>query len=484
MTNTTCNSNNSVINLQSKSFNNDNTPLLEVTNLKKYFLIERGFFHSLFSKKQEFVHAIDDISFSVERGEIFCLVGESGCGKTTTGNVLVGLEKPTAGKFIWKGEKISSNELKPKKENVKSQIIFQNPYSSLSPRMKLGEAVLHSLTIHNKISDANTKKKLRNSIFAEIFFSISCLLSFFLILLAFLIEGSDAPTFQSSIKDITYILTNFPQILELLFIDPLQFLFNTIFTALILPFNFLITIMQEILNVITPIDYSGTSSLLAISLFFIAFLVYFYHSWIQKRKIINPKVLELFNEIGLSPPIQYYTKFPHEVSGGERQRVSIARSIILNPELLIADEPTSMLDVSLRAGILDSLKSLQLAYNLSILFITHDLATARHFGDRIGVMYVGKLVEMGDVEEIFKKPMHPYTKALIDAIPTPIPGEKNYDLPKGEVADAINPPSGCRFHPRCSYADTSTCGKEEPELINLQSNHWVACHYPLERKQV
>ncbi len=483
MTNTTHNSNSSVINLQSKSFNNKDTPIVEVTNLKKYFQIERGFFRRLFSKKQEFVHAIDDISFSVERGEIFCLVGESGCGKTTTANVLVGLEKPTAGEFIWKGEKISSNELKPKKDDIKSQIIFQNPYSSLNPRMKLGDSVLHSLTIHDKVTDDNTKKKLRNSFFTEVFLSISCFISFFLILLAFLIEGSEAPTFQDSINDITYILLNFAQIIELMFTDPVQFFVNTIITTLILPLNFLVTFMQEIFNIITPIDYSGTSSLLAILLFSIASIIWVYHSWIQKRKLTNPKVLELFNEIGLSPASQYYAKFPHEVSGGERQRVSIARAIILNPELLIADEPTSMLDVSLRAGILDSLKSLQMLHDLSILFITHDLATARHFGDRIGVMYVGKLVEMGEVEEIFKKPFHPYTKALIDAIPTPIPGKKNYELPKGEVADAINPPSGCRFHPRCSYSNPSICGKEEPKLRKLQSNHWIACHYPLSQQE-
>ncbi len=480
-TNTTSDSNNSVINLQSKSFK-EKTPLLEVTNLKKYFQIERGFFHRLFSKKQEFVHAIDDISFSVKRGEIFCLVGESGCGKTTTANVLVGLEKPTTGKFLWNGEKISDNELKPRKEDVKSQIIFQDPYSSLSPRMKLGDAVLHPLTIHDKITDTNTKKKLRNSTFAEMSMFFGSLLSFYFILLAFLVEGSEAPTLQDSINNLAFIPLNLLQIIGFIFVDPLQFLNRTISTILTLPFDLLITAIQEILNVIIPIDYVGTSLLMAFLLFLIPLLIYFYHSWIQKQKIADSTILEIFSEIGLTPPLQYYAKFPHEVSGGERQRVSIARAIILNPKLLIADEPTSMLDVSLRAGILDTLKVLQLKHNLSILFITHDLATARHFGDRIGVMYVGKIVEMGDVEGIFKKPCHPYTTALIDAIPTPIPGDKTYELPKGEVPDAINPPSGCRFHPRCPYADLSICSKEEPELKEHLSNHWVACHFPLSSK--
>lgn len=414
-TNIASDSSNSVIKLQSNSFNKENFPLLEVNNLRKYFPVERGFFQRLFSTKKEYVHAIDDINFSIRRGEIFCLVGESGCGKTTTANVLVGLEKPTTGEFIWKGENITFNELRPKKGDIKSQIVFQNPYSSLSPRMKLGDAVLHTLAIHDTITDTKTRKKLRNSFFSEIFFFLCSVVSILSLILAFAAEGPEAEIF----------------FLTILFLFP-------------------------------P-----------------SFLIYIYFSWIQKRKITDPTVLDLFDKIGLNPPLQYYTKFPHEVSGGERQRVSIARAIILNPELLIADEPTSMLDVSLRAGILDSLKSLQSTYDLSILFITHDLATARHFGDRVGVMYVGKLVEMGEVEDLFKSSFHPYTKALIDAIPTPIPGEKTYELPKGEVADSIDPPSGCRFHPRCSYADISICSKEEPELIEHHPNHWVACHYPL-----
>ena len=408
------NSSNSVSRLQSNSSDKETYPLLEVDNLKKYFPVERGFFQRLFSTKKEYVHAVEDINFSIKRGEIFCLVGESGCGKTTAANVLVGLEKPTAGKFTWKGKNISENELKPKKGDIKSQIVFQNPYSSLSPRMKLGDAVLHTLAIHDKITDPNTKKQLRNSFISEIFLFLCTVVSILSLVLAFAAEGSEAEIFM--------------------------------LTTLIL--------------------------------FPLSLLIYIYFSWFQKRKLADPTVLDLFNKIGLTPPLQYYFKFPHEVSGGERQRVSIARAIILNPELLIADEPTSMLDVSLRAGILDTLKSLQSSYDLSILFITHDLATARHFGDRVGVMYVGKLVEMGEVEDLFKNSFHPYTKALIDAIPTPIPGEKTYELPKGEVADSIDPPSGCRFHPRCSYAD-SICSKEEPELLEHHSDHWVACHFPL-----
>ncbi|MFX0014964.1 MAG: oligopeptide/dipeptide ABC transporter ATP-binding protein [Promethearchaeota archaeon] len=393
-------------------------PLLTVKNLKKYFPIEGGFFQRLFSKEQEYVHAVDDITFSINRGEIFCLVGESGCGKTTAANVIIGLENPTAGEFEWKGSNITHDELKPKKGNIKSQVVFQNPFSSLSPRMRLGDAVLHSLVIHDRVDDQDTKKKNRNSIYSEILFVLSSLLAMVLLILAFVLEEMAA----------------------------------------------------------------GISALLGVFIFAIALFSYFYFAVYQKNKIADRTVLGFFNEIGLTPPNQYYSKYPNAVSGGERQRVSIARAIVLNPELLVADEPTSMLDVSLRAGILDQLKEIQLTHNISILFITHDLATARHFGDRVAVMYVGKIVEIGDVEQMFKNPFHPYTNALIDAIPTPIPGEKKINLPKGEVPDSITPPSGCRFHPRCSIADLSICSTEEPKLVEKYPNHFVACHFPLVKK--
>ncbi|MFX0124067.1 MAG: oligopeptide/dipeptide ABC transporter ATP-binding protein [Candidatus Hodarchaeota archaeon] len=395
--------------------NSKETPLLTVKNLKKYFPVEGGLFQRLFSREQEYVHAVDDISFSINQGEIFCLVGESGCGKTTAANVIIGLEQPTAGKFKWKGSDITYDELKPKKGNIKSQVVFQNPFSSLSPRMRLGDAVLHSLVIHNRVDDEDTKKKHRNSLYSEIALVISSFLAFILLILAFILEEMAA----------------------------------------------------------------GISALLGVTIFAIALFFYFYLVIYQKGKIKDTTVLELFNEIGLTPSNQYYAKYPNVVSGGERQRVSIARAIVLNPELLVADEPTSMLDVSLRAGILDQLKEIQTTHNISILFITHDLATARHFGDRVAVMYVGKIVEIGDVEEMFKKPFHPYTNALIDAIPTPIPGEKKINLPKGEVPDSITPPSGCRFHPRCPIADPSICTTEEPKLVEQNPHHFVACHFPL-----
>ncbi|WP_455143805.1 ABC transporter ATP-binding protein [Candidatus Hodarchaeum mangrovi] len=389
--------------------------LIEVKNLKKYFPVGQGSFKRIFSKETDFVHAIDDISFAIKKNEIFCLCGESGCGKSTTANILVGLDKPTAGEFIWEGISIPFNELIPKKNDIKSQIIFQNPFSSLNPRMTLGDNVLHSLIIHDKVRYSDTQRRIRNAKYSEMIMVISTIISSFLFIISFLIKGP---------------LANF-------------------------------------------------SALGSIILFSIALILYFYFSWLQKSKILDKTVLEKFNEIGLSPAEQFYFKYPHEVSGGERQRVSIARAIILQPDLLIADEPTSMLDVSCRAGILDLLKSLQKIHGLAILFITHDLATARHFGDQVAIMYVGKLVEKGDVKSLFLKPLHPYTRALIESIPSTSLRKGDFNLPKGEVADAIHPPTGCRFHPRCPIVDYELCSKIEPELIEKQQNHWVACHYPL-----
>ncbi|MFX0092743.1 MAG: oligopeptide/dipeptide ABC transporter ATP-binding protein [Candidatus Hodarchaeota archaeon] len=379
--------------------------LLEVQNLKKHFPVEGGIIQRMFRGTADFVHAVDDISFSISRNDIFCLVGESGCGKTTAARVLLGLEEPSAGIFKWKGKQTLYTELSPKKGGIKGQIIFQNPFSALNPRMRLGESVLHPLIIHDQVSDENTKEKLRKASRAELVLILGTFIAFILFLITLLNPSG-----------ILILLGTYAILLPTTFIMPLVFL------ILVASFAF-----------------------------------YIYHGWIQRRKVEDQTVLKLFEEIGLTPALQYYKKFPHEVSGGERQRACIARSLILNPELLVADEPTSMLDVSLRAGILDLLKSLQETHNLSILFITHDLATARHFGDHVGVMYVGKLVECGDIDDLFKKPLHPYTRALIEAIPTPVPGTKSYDLPKGEVADAIHPPPGCRFHPRCLKADFEAC---------------------------
>ena len=397
-----------------KTSSNGNIPVIEIRSLKKYFPVQTGALSRIFSKDTDFVHAVDDINFSIDKGEIFCLVGESGCGKTTTARILAGLEPETSGEVFWNGKQISFDELKTTKGNVKTQIVFQNPYSSLSPRLRLGEAAQHPLVVHDKIEDKKTRETIKRAYYSEAGLVVSFVISIILFLTA-TIRKDDSSLWFIAFAFITLIL--------------------------------------------------GIGS-------------YIWFGRIQKGKLTDDIIKSIFNLVGLAPPDQYYNKYPHEVSGGERQRVAIARSVVLNPKLLILDEPTSMLDVSLRAGILDLLLSIKDKFDMSILFITHDLATARHFGDRVGVMYAGKIIEIGAVDDLFNNPMHPYTKALMDAIPSPTPRDVEIQLPKGDVPDSINPPSGCRYYPRCKYAQEK-CSSELPILRELKENHFVACYYPL-----
>ncbi len=189
-------------------------------------------------------------------------------------------------------------------------------------------------------------------------------------------------------------------------------------------------------------------------------------------------VMEILEKVGLTPAENFIDKFPHQVSGGQRQRVVIARALVTRPELILADEPIAMADVSVRAQLLDLMNQLKSEFKLTYLFITHDLATAKYICDRIGIMYLGRLVEIADLREVYGHPMHPYTQALLTAVPVPDPHERRTQpMPKGEIPDAINPPSGCRFHPRCPIARLDHCSREEPELRELRPGHLVACHY-------
>lgn len=321
--------------------------ILKVEHLKKYFPVEKNFLEKLLARTKSFVKAVDDVSFSIRRGEVFTLAGESGCGKTTTGKLVVRLIPPTSGKIFFNSTETTT--LSPEKLRIlrrKMQIIFQDPYASFNPRMKIGDAVGHPLEIHGLAKDQ------------------------------------------------------------------------------------------------------------------------------EKRK----KVLEMLERVDLTPPEQFADLYPHQLSGGQRQRAAIARSLILDPEFIVADEPVSMIDVSLRTTIIDLMLELRKELNLTYLFITHDLAIAKYISDRIAIMYLGKIVEMGDKKEIFSNPLHPYTKALLAAIPVPNPERKRKPIAlKGEVPSAINIPSGCRFHPRCPHEE-KRCKEKEPELIEVSPNHFVACH--------
>ena len=318
--------------------------LLEVRNLKKYFPVTEGI---LIQKAVGHVKAVDDVTFEIKKGETLGLVGESGCGKTTTGRCILQLERPTAGEIVFEGvnlEKLGSKELSPLRQKV--QVIFQDPYSSLNPRMKVGDILGEPMRVHGVYLDTGKR---------------------------------------------------------------------------------------------------------------------------------NKRIAELLNYCGL--PSKFADRYPHEMSGGQRQRVGIARALCLNPDFIICDEAVSALDVSIQAQVINLLEDLREEFDLTYLFIAHDLSVVHHLCNRVAVMYLGKLVELAESDELFDNPMHPYTRALLSAVPVPDPSkeaQRKHQVLKGEVPSPLNPPPGCVFHPRCSLA-VDSCRIEIPPLRELKPGHWVAC---------
>lgn len=316
--------------------------LLEVKDLKKYFPIKQG---TLFNRKVQYVKAVEDISFTLEEGETLGIVGESGCGKSTTGRCIMNLIKPTDGEVIFNGQdisKLTSSEMRKVRKDM--QFIFQDPYASLNPRLTVGETIMEPMNNYN----------------------------------------------------------------------------------------------------------------------------------IGTKKEREARVNELLDTVGLSP--YHAVRYPHEFSGGQRQRVGIARALASNPKLVVADEPVSALDVSIQAQTINLLMDLQEEYNLTMVFIAHDLSVVKHISDRVAVMYLGSIVEISDYKDLYDHPTHPYTEALLSAIPK-VGSRSNKDrvILKGDIPSPTNPPSGCKFNTRCPYV-TEICKKVKPELRYINTDHKIACH--------
>ena len=322
----------------------NNEILLEINNLKMYFPVTSGM---LFQRTVAYVKAVDDVTFAVRRGETLGLVGESGCGKTTTGRCILQLYKPTSGQVIFEGQdltQLGTKQMRAMRREM--QVIFQDPYSSLNPRMTAGNIIGEPLIVHGLVKGKN--------------------------------------------------------------------------------------------------EY-------------------------------RDRVAELLQNVGLNPYMA--DRFPHEFSGGQRQRIGVARALSVSPKFIVADEPVSALDVSIQAQIINLLEELQEQFNLTYLFIAHDLSVVRHISDRVGVMYLGHLVEIAERNEIYRNPMHPYTRALLSAVPIPDPildAQRERVLLSGEVPSPLNPPSGCVFHPRCPIADDN-CAQTIPQLRPVAPDHWAAC---------
>ncbi len=349
--------------------------LLEVRDVKKYFPVQKGIVAQLIVREKKYVRAVDGVSFNIERGEVMGLVGESGSGKTTLGRMCVCLTRPTAGTILFDNIDISKlNGTRLRRFRRRIQFTFQDPTSSLNPRMRVGDAIADAL----RLQGVDSVEELREN-------------------------TQDTRRERKS------------------------------------------SVMRLLHPRITPAQ--------------------------------RERAYEMLELVGLSPASSFYDRLPHQLSGGQKQRVVFARALALEPEFVVTDEPVAMVDVSIKAQILELMLELKRRLGLTYLFVSHDLATARHICDRIAVMYLGKIVEIAGSKEIYDAPLHQYSIGLMRAIPIPDPMRKRTEpVPRGEIPSPIDPPSGCRFHPRCPIAK-DICSQVEPPLEEAEPGHYVACHF-------
>lgn len=449
--------------------------ILETHNLVKYFPVyEKGI---LRRKLIGHIRAVDGVSLKLYKGEIFGLVGESGCGKTTFGRVVLNLIPPTSGEVSFNGTKVF--DIKNREADLQfrkqAQLIFQDPYLSLNPRMTVSEIVGEPFIIHK-----THKKRIWERDPLYYYLSLNTIWAF--LSLIFLALGIVSDTFSAAISQTG---PEFMSELALVLFSLFNLLFQIFLLFILLNSGIFIL---SLLSFITPAPYTLLLSLPIPLLLILCYILcpIFYYSFRSKRRIDQQErrrqVIKLLNLCGLED--YHALRYSHEFSGGQRQRIGIARSLAVQPQLIIADEPVSALDVAVQAQILNLLKDIRKQFNLTYIFIAHDLSVVRHISDRIAVMYLGKIVELAPAEEFVSTPRHPYTEALISAIPIPDPTKdrKRIILP-GDVESPLNPPSGCRFRTRCLYSKQK-CADVEPEMIEISPGHLVACHYPIESKQI
>jgi len=340
-------------------------PILEVQDLRVHFSVFKGFLQRLLGGGEAKVHAVDGVTFSLREGEVFGLVGESGCGKTTIARTLVGLVRPTSGRIRYRGKDVNIADKKSRFQlQQRIQMVYQDPHAALSPAMTVGEAIADVFRTHGIINE----------------------------------RGMRIPA--------------------------------------------------------------------------------------TSEEVVRKAALRALADVGLRPPEFFYAKYPDELSGGQKQRVVAARVLALRPRIIIADEPVAMLDMSVRARMLEFLLELKDRYHLTYIFITHDLATAKFMCTRIAIMYLGRIVEAGPAKTIYADPKHPYTRALLQAIPIPDPERRTQKvLPRGEVPNAVWPPAGCRFHPRCPAA-LATCGWEGRDFVSFLEERWLPSDMEAEESEL